>query len=129
MVDSRRYSPASSETLTTHEVPQHGGSGPLPERNDKRRGLEDLAGLDRTREYEEQADNPLPDAQPNSTLRTTATQNASGTDVERQVPESSKENAYIVHFDGPDDPDDPRNMTKGRKWSIVLIIAFCSLCV
>ncbi|OJD21959.1 hypothetical protein ACJ73_06698 [Blastomyces percursus] len=36
---------------------------------------------------------------------------------------------YIVKWDGPADPANPRNMRLGRKWVIVLVLAVGSVCV
>ncbi|EFW22052.1 MFS multidrug transporter [Coccidioides posadasii str. Silveira] len=36
---------------------------------------------------------------------------------------------FVVGWDGPNDPDNPRNMTYARKWLIVIILAMGSLCV
>lgn len=39
------------------------------------------------------------------------------------------ENEFEVRFEGESDPLNPRNRTAVRKWVIVLILAFSSLCV
>ncbi|KKZ68044.1 hypothetical protein EMCG_06254 [[Emmonsia] crescens] len=36
---------------------------------------------------------------------------------------------YIVRWDGPDDPGNPRNRSLARKWVIVLVMAVGSVCV
>lgn len=36
---------------------------------------------------------------------------------------------YIVKWDGPDDPGNPRNRSLARKWVIVLVMAVGSVCV
>ncbi|OAT00438.1 MFS multidrug transporter, variant 2 [Blastomyces dermatitidis ER-3] len=36
---------------------------------------------------------------------------------------------YIVKWDGPTDPSNPRNMRLGRKWVVVLVLAVGSVCV
>ncbi|WEW57979.1 hypothetical protein PRK78_003446 [Emydomyces testavorans] len=36
---------------------------------------------------------------------------------------------FVVAWAGPGDPDNPRNMSYGRKWLIVIIMAMGSLCV
>ncbi len=43
--------------------------------------------------------------------------------------EKSPEKNFEVDWDGPDDPLNPRNMGTGRKWLVVIILAFGSLCV
>lgn len=37
--------------------------------------------------------------------------------------------AWEVQFDGEDDPMNPRNKSTFRKWLVVIIVAFSSLCV
>ena len=39
------------------------------------------------------------------------------------------EEAFLVSFDGEDDPMSPRSMTKFRKWLIVIIVSLSSTCV
>lgn len=41
----------------------------------------------------------------------------------------SGEKAFEVTWDGPDDPMNPKNLGTGRKWLIVMTLAFGSLCV
>lgn len=43
--------------------------------------------------------------------------------------EGSPEKAFEVQWDGPDDPMNPKNISTARKWLIVIILAFGSLCV
>ncbi|EXJ91425.1 hypothetical protein A1O1_04537 [Capronia coronata CBS 617.96] len=43
--------------------------------------------------------------------------------------EISAEKAFEVGWDGPGDPMNPKNMSGGRKWLIVMTLAFGSLCV
>lgn len=40
-----------------------------------------------------------------------------------------QDNEFEVRFDGESDPLNPRNRTAFKKWVIVLILAFSSLCV
>lgn len=47
-------------------------------------------------------------------------------DEERQA--EPPEKSWIVQFD-ENDPDDPRNMSKARKWLITFMVAFSSICV
>jgi hypothetical protein len=42
---------------------------------------------------------------------------------------SSSEDHFTVTWDGDSDPLNPRSMTKGRRWAILLICAASSLCV
>ncbi|PGH00823.1 hypothetical protein GX51_05600 [Blastomyces parvus] len=42
---------------------------------------------------------------------------------------AAPEMEYIVKWDGHDDPGNPRNMSLGRKWVIVLVLAVGSVCV
>jgi multidrug resistance protein len=46
-----------------------------------------------------------------------------------EKPTSSDEKQFLVDWDGPDDPMNPKNKTTARKWVIVIIIAFGSYCV
>lgn len=41
----------------------------------------------------------------------------------------SPEKSFVVGYDGPNDPMNPKNMSPARKWLIVLTIALGSLCV
>ncbi|EHY59877.1 hypothetical protein HRR83_009313 [Exophiala dermatitidis] len=52
-------------------------------------------------------------------------------DIDAQIVdvEGSSAKAFEVGWDGPDDPMNPKNMSKGRKWLIVITLAFGSLCV
>ncbi|RMZ81694.1 hypothetical protein DV737_g2393, partial [Chaetothyriales sp. CBS 132003] len=52
-------------------------------------------------------------------------------DVEKneQPDEAIAEKAWLVDWDGPADGMNPKNMSTGRKWSIVVILAFGSYCV
>ncbi|KAI9818934.1 MAG: hypothetical protein M1827_007756 [Pycnora praestabilis] len=54
-------------------------------------------------------------------------------DEERQSPGDSPtqdpEKAFEVHWDGDEDPMNPRSMSKPRKWLIVMIVSMSSLCV
>jgi hypothetical protein len=43
--------------------------------------------------------------------------------------ETSPEKTFEVGWDGPDDPLNPKNMATTRKWLVVVILAFGSLCV
>ncbi|KAK2807334.1 hypothetical protein FQN50_005489 [Emmonsiellopsis sp. PD_5] len=45
-----------------------------------------------------------------------------------EVP-SGPEMEYIVRWEGPDDPGNPRNMSVGRKWLAVFVLAIGSICV
>lgn len=36
---------------------------------------------------------------------------------------------FVVGWDGPNDPENPRNMSYGRKWLIVIILSMGSSCV
>ena len=53
------------------------------------------------------------------------------------VPEGEKDveiqgdggKAFEVGWDGPDDPMNPKNMKKTKKWLVVMTLAFGSLCV
>ncbi|KAK2740230.1 hypothetical protein FQN55_008956 [Onygenales sp. PD_40] len=45
-----------------------------------------------------------------------------------EVP-SGPEMEYIVRWEGPDDPGNPRNMSAGRKWLAVFVLAIGSVCV
>lgn len=36
---------------------------------------------------------------------------------------------FVVQWDGPGDPGNPRTMSKGRKWMIVLVMSVGSACV
>jgi len=49
-------------------------------------------------------------------------------DVEAS-PETKEEKEFDVKWDGDDDSMNPRCKKKWRKWSIVIIVAACSLCV
>ena len=50
-----------------------------------------------------------------------------GDQEQNQPPDPEKE--FEVHWDGDNDPMNPRSMSKPRKWVIVLIISASSLCV
>ncbi|RMZ89862.1 hypothetical protein DV736_g2908, partial [Chaetothyriales sp. CBS 134916] len=54
-----------------------------------------------------------------------------GNDVEGngQADEAVAEKAWLVDWEGPGDRMNPKNMSTGRKWSIVIILAFGSYCV
>jgi hypothetical protein len=55
---------------------------------------------------------------------------ASNDDPEKQqIEENDTEKEWIVKFDGDHDPDNPRSMSKARKWAITMVVAFSSLCV
>ena len=41
----------------------------------------------------------------------------------------SEEKQFEVKWDGPDDPMDPKNMSRARKWTIVVIVSSGSTCV
>jgi hypothetical protein len=41
---------------------------------------------------------------------------------------SSSRSAFLVTWSGKDDPENPRNLSKWRKWVIVLIVASVALC-
>ncbi|KAL9123996.1 MAG: hypothetical protein Q9217_006633, partial [Psora testacea] len=43
--------------------------------------------------------------------------------------ESSEEKHFEVKWDGADDPMNPKNMGKGRKWAVVFIVSAGSACV
>ncbi|EEH47722.2 uncharacterized protein PADG_03806 [Paracoccidioides brasiliensis Pb18] len=49
-------------------------------------------------------------------------------DKEDELP-TDPESEYIVNWDGYDDPGNPRNRSLGRKWLIVLVVSFGSICV
>lgn len=44
-------------------------------------------------------------------------------------PQTSQKSAFEVRWDGPNDPECPRNFGKGKKWAIVLITSAGSLCL
>lgn len=53
-----------------------------------------------------------------------------GQDAGQEVDvEGDPEKAFEVQWDGPDDPMNPKNISTARKWLIVIILAFGSLCV
>lgn len=54
-----------------------------------------------------------------------------GSEGDGQVESGAVEkDPYEVHWDGGEnDPLNPRSLGKARKWSIVLIVSMCSLCV
>lgn len=39
------------------------------------------------------------------------------------------EEEFLVKWDGPSDPGNPRNMRLARKWAIVLVLSLGSICV
>lgn len=121
------HSPASSETLSTDGTQATPGAITKPDRT--QHGSRITAQSDRTQGYEGLVNQTLPDVHPHSTLNSTAQYRTSTDNAERGLPETKNDEDYIVRFEGANDPDDPRNMRKGQKWAIVLIIAFCSLCV
>lgn len=41
----------------------------------------------------------------------------------------SEEKHFEVKWDGPDDPMDPKNMSRARKWMVVVIVSSGSTCV
>ncbi|EEH38102.2 hypothetical protein PAAG_01023 [Paracoccidioides lutzii Pb01] len=49
-------------------------------------------------------------------------------DKEDQLP-TDPESEYIVNWDGHDDPGNPRNRSMGRKWLVVFVMSFGSICV
>ena len=55
-------------------------------------------------------------------------------DEEMQQPPREKEGPsgdeeFVVKWDGPDDPDNPRNMSLFRRWVVVMVISLGSACV
>lgn len=46
-----------------------------------------------------------------------------------QVPEKTDDNAFMVSYDGDDDPVNPKNKKNATKWCIVIILALGSFCV
>lgn len=48
---------------------------------------------------------------------------------QKELEKEEADKDWIVKFDGDDDPDNPRSMSKGRKWLITMVVAFSSLCV
>jgi multidrug resistance protein len=42
---------------------------------------------------------------------------------------SREDRKYTVRWDGEDDPMNPRNMSRARKWLITFTMALCSMCV
>lgn len=52
-------------------------------------------------------------------------------DAEKAVTEKDRsgEAAFMVEFDGPNDPWNPRSMSKSRKYMITIILALGSVCV
>ena len=50
-----------------------------------------------------------------------------GNQEQDQAQDPEKE--FEVHWDGDNDPMNPRSMSKARKWVIVLIVSATSLCV
>lgn len=46
-----------------------------------------------------------------------------------EPPATSEEKEFEVRWDGESDPMNPRTMKVWNKWLIVIIVAFCSLCV
>jgi len=43
--------------------------------------------------------------------------------------DDDEKDAFEVGWDGPDDPENPRNMSKGKKWAIIGITSFGSFIV
>jgi hypothetical protein len=66
-----------------------------------------------------------------SPTSTTAHQPGSSNDdpEKQQLEGKDPGKEWIVSFDGDHDPDNPRSMSKGRKWAITMVVAFSSLCV
>lgn len=53
-----------------------------------------------------------------------------GTDAPQDVGvQGSREKSFEVGWDGAGDPMNPKNMRFARKWMIVIVLAFGSLCV
>jgi DHA1 family multidrug resistance protein-like MFS transporter len=54
-------------------------------------------------------------------------------DAERPVPQSRKDeksqDPNLVEFDGPDDPGNPQNFSKGKKWMITILLSFMTLTI
>ena len=46
-----------------------------------------------------------------------------------QENEQDRDDPFEVNWDGDHDPRNPRNMSKARKWVIVLVVSMSSLCV
>lgn len=59
----------------------------------------------------------------------TGSPNGIGGDIEQHPNAGNSEKDFIVAWDGSNDPEDPRTMSKARKWIIVIVVATCSICV
>lgn len=46
-----------------------------------------------------------------------------------EVPLSDSDDTFEVSFDGDDDPFNPRSMNQARKWILLVVVCFGSLCV
>ncbi|KAI9759981.1 MAG: hypothetical protein M1835_000260, partial [Candelina submexicana] len=46
-----------------------------------------------------------------------------------EEPSEDPEKTFEVHWDGDNDPMNPRSMPKGKKWLIVIIVSMSSTCV
>lgn len=49
--------------------------------------------------------------------------------TDEEEPKIEPDTEFIVQWDGPHDPDNPRNIPLMRRWLIVLVLATGSLCV
>lgn len=48
---------------------------------------------------------------------------------DEEKPRIPPDAGFTVQWDGPNDPDNPRNMSLMRRWLIVLVVSIGSLCV
>lgn len=42
---------------------------------------------------------------------------------------SPSDEDFVVKWDGPDDPENPRNMNLARRWIVVIVVSLGSVCV
>jgi hypothetical protein len=59
----------------------------------------------------------------------TATPDTERADQKTQSPPSTEKDSYEVSWEGDADPLCPRNFSTLKKWRIVLVICFVSLCM
>lgn len=146
MDDKVNEEPRRSMTFSKYELEEHesGKSNKiLPGDEEKAIGTEYSATKERLPRRSGGSQEPRTRSQDGRSLRTTRShQSRAGGDgytcfdVEpnNSRPNNSKpgvvmEQPYLVGWDGDADPENPRSMSKLRRWTIVLICSASSLCV